>query len=699
MCDLNYNLEKNASPISVFLCKFVAMKRIAFIIIYIYACVLVIQAQEPRFIFDKDSAFAAATTPKIDVKKPETKAQLNLDSLNKVPPKVPAWNITPRLGERIPIPMDTMLYDFHRESLVEGQGLAMAYLGNWGSPAQSQLFFEKDDPSLFQFLEPYKIYYKTPGNQRFLSTKQPYSNIMYQSGGSRQSKEERFTGEISISFNKRLTVGFDIDYVYSRGFYQYNPDKQINYDFFASYISDKYQMHAFVANNNFTHSENGGLDFNAMDIAPSEIAKTNPLNLATYLSETWNYLRGRHLYMTNKYSIGYEKEDSKKFIPVASVILTNNYTDQTRRFHSLDIEGLDDFYNYQGGTGVAVNDQMAYYSFKNTLAVSLNEGFREWVKFGLTAYIEQDNRLYRKPLEEMMWFATTDTTMSSTFIGGILAKEKGDVLKYNLSAELGVLGYDQGAFKLNADITTTIDIKGQKAIVKANGYIKNLVPQYFQQNFMSKYYQWRNIGLKNTQRLYAGGEIYIPHTQTRLSGGIESLTDYIYIVKNKGESTLGATPELNIRPQQGDAQVFSLRLDQKLHYGILHWDNQVAYQKSTKEGVIPVPTFSVYSNLYIRTSLAKVLTMQLGVDVLYQTKYNGQGYDPALGQFVNQTDTEVGNFPFSNAYVNLHLKKTRFFLMMYNIAQNYGDGNYYTVPIYPVNPMIFKFGLSWNFTN
>lgn len=91
--------------------------------------------------------------------------------------------------------------------------------------------------------------------------------------------------------------------------------------------------------------------------------------------------------------------------------------------------------------------------------------------------------------------------------------------------------------------------------------------------------------------------------------------------------------------------------------------------------------------------------MQLGVDAHYHTKYYAQGYDPALGQFINQNEVEVGNFPFATAYANLHLKKTRFFVMMYNIAQGYGDSNYYITPNYPVNPMVFKFGLSWNFTN
>ncbi len=670
------------------------MKRIALTIIYICTFVLAIQAQQPHFIFNNDSTKTAAPAPKSSATKAENELSSQmLDSLNKVPAKVPAWNIDRLLGERMPIPMDTMLYGFHQESLVEGQGLSMAYLGNWGSPSQSRLFFDNKEASLFPFLDPYKPYYKTPGNQRFLSTKQPYSNILYQSGGSRQSKEERFTGEVSLSFNKHLTIGFDIDYVYSRGYYQYNSDKQISYDFFAAYVTDKYQMHAFVSNNNFTHSENGGLDPKDADF--EGLNKGNPINFLTNLSNTWNYLRGRNLYMTNRYNLGYQKEGTEEFIPVASVILTNDYTDQKRKFSSTNSNALDRFYDYKGGSSIPVNDQMAYYSFKNTLAISLNEGFREWVRFGLTAYILQDNRVYRMPMEKLISFGTVDQKESSTSIGGILAKEKGEVLRYNLSGELGVLGYDAGAFKVNADISTTINIKGQKAIVKANGYIKSLVPQYLQKSFISKYYQWKKPDLKNTQRVYAGGEIYIPFTETRLSGGVENITNYIYLNKEKGAYTAQILQD----KEDIGVQMMSLRLDQNLHYGILHWDNQISYQKSTNEGVIPVPAFSIYSNLYIKATLAKVLTMQLGVDALYQTKYYAQGYDPALGQFINQNDVEIGNFPFSTAYANFHLKKTRFFLMMYNVAQNSGNSNYYSVPNYPVNPMIFKFGLSWNFTN
>ena len=97
--------------------------------------------------------------------------------------------------------------------------------------------------------------------------------------------------------------------------------------------------------------------------------------------------------------------------------------------------------------------------------------------------------------------------------------------------------------------------------------------------------------------------------------------------------------------------------------------------------------------------IAKVLGIQLGVDARYFTEYYGPGYDPVLLQFQNQTETKVGNFPLINAYANFHLKKTRIFVMMYNIGKDFSNSRYFSAAHYPVNPMIFKMGLSWNFTD
>lgn len=685
------------------------MKRILFTTFLLYLFVFVIQAQEQRFIFNEENQTEQDKTR--TTTEPPTQEELKLDSLNKVPPAIPSWKIDPLLGERIPTPMDTVLTGFNNKSLVDGQDVAVGYLGNWGAPAQSKIFFDQQDPSAFIFLDAFNFYYTKPGDQLYLNTKQPYSNIMYQSGGSRQSKEERFTGKISLSFNKYLNVGFYIDYSYARGYYQYLANKQLNTNAFISYTGEKYQMHILVGTNAYNNSENGGITdprYLSGSVPEDLVNKNNTLDFPVNLDQTWNKLYGTQIYMANRYNVGFKSTDnSTDSIPMATFIFTTHYQDQRRKFYSNDMQGLDQFYNYTGenssGVNQNVNDRMSFWSFKNTLGVVINEGFRDWAKFGLTAYIQQDLRRYTLPAQRNPWtFLQDPFSQNSTFIGGILSKEKGKYLRYNLAAEFGVLGYNLGESKLKADVSTTLNFKDRELIVKANGYIKNLKPTFYQNHFNSKYFNW-NKDFSDTRRVFVGGEIYVPSTRTRLSGGVENIQNMIYLSDSITTPITYNNPDnhggINIRQEGGSVQVVSLRLDQNLTFGFFNWNNQVVFQTSSNEDVLPLPKISLYTNAYVQFMVAKVLKVQLGVDAHYFTKYYSPGYDPALLQFYNQKRTKIGNFPFTNAYVNLHLKKTRFFLMMYNILRNTDDSQYLTLPNYPVDPMIFKFGLSWNFTN
>lgn len=115
----------------------------------------------------------------------------------------------------------------------------------------------------------------------------------------------------------------------------------------------------------------------------------------------------------------------------------------------------------------------------------------------------------------------------------------------------------------------------------------------------------------------------------------------------------------------------------------------------------PCRRLSLYHNLYLLAKIAKkVLTVQLGADVRYFTKYNAPAYTPAIQQFHLQAaddQVEIGGYPIVNVYANLHLKRTRIFAMMYHVNAGMGKGNYFLVPHYPINPRLFKIGISWNF--
>ena len=93
------------------------------------------------------------------------------------------------------------------------------------------------------------------------------------------------------------------------------------------------------------------------------------------------------------------------------------------------------------------------------------------------------------------------------------------------------------------------------------------------------------------------------------------------------------------------------------------------------------------------------LSVQLGMDCHYYTRYYAPNYQPATGAFANQQEVKFGNYPLMNAYANLKLSKTRFYIMWSHINQGWFSSDYFSMRHYPLNPRRFQIGLSVEFTN
>lgn len=620
-------------------------------------------------------------------------------------PRIHVWRINETTGDTIVAIRDSVRYNFQQTTLADGQSVAIGHLGNVGSPYYSKLFFENEYERPFFYWNALESYINTPGKQLFYNTKIPYSNLYYQSGGGQYNKEERLKGIITSNFGKYFNAGFNIDYTYARGYYQYQSNKSLDYNLFASYSKDNYEMHAWGGNYYHIISENGGISNDLYITNPNakEFASTSYSSgdLPVNMESAWNRVKGRQLFFTNRYHLGYYKEETKHvldkdtivstFVPVASFIFTSQYTNQNRKFISEDSTyidsnkttfALDTLYSEKYYSRVA-SDLTSFTQWKNTFGIAMREGFRDWVKFGLTAYIQHDYRSYSLPdTVRNQYFKHVQNSVSA---GGMLSKTSGKFFKYDLNAEFCLAGYNLGEFKLNGKIQTVVNIAGKEASLTATGYVKNLKANYLESNVQSKYFWW-NKDMGDIRRVFVGGELNLPQTGTKFSISMENIQNYQYFNANR-----------TIDQEGGSVQVVSARLDQQLNAGILHWDNQIVYQTSTNQDVIPLPELSVYSNLYLKTKIAKVLTLQAGVDAHYHTTYYAPGYEPALMAFYNQKNVKIGGFPLSTIYVNAHLKRTRFFIMYYNVTKSVGNYGYFTMPHYPANPAMLRWGLSWDF--
>ena len=617
------------------------------------------------------------------------------------------WRITERTGEIIPFRPDTILTDYFNRTNVEGLGVSIAYLGNLGLPLESRLFFDREDRSDFLFSDNLQAYSKQPDKFSFVNTKIPYSNVSYQSAGSQNNKEERLQAFLALNLGKALNIGLSVDYLYARGFYNSQGVKQTDWVFFGNYLSDRQQFHLFFnPASSHTNAENGGLQNDTIIIYPDRMSSRNmqSSDYPTNFENTWNSTSGNRFYLNYRYNLGFERETGKtdstgnavkQFIPVSSILYTVDYMNRKRLFYSQDSAGLHQFYSYADAMNPLLNrglssDSTSYHSIKNTLGLSLREGFSPWAQFDLTAYISNDTRQFTL----MDTVSVKPVNQSSTYIGGELAKRTGKILRYNAQASLGIVGYNVGDFNLSGNIETRIPFLNDTASVSAYGFIKNIAPTYYENHYHSQYFWWDNRFSK-IKKAHIGGMISIPHTNTGASIGVENITNYIYF------------NEFGL-PQQygGNIQVLAINLQQNFKLSALHWDNQVAYQTSSNQDILPLPSVCAYSSLYIQFAIAKVLTIQMGANAHYWTSYYAPSYEPATQQFKLQMPDEngnrikVGNYPLIGGFLNCHLKQTRFFLEYYNAGAKFiSPPEYFSIPHYPVNPTILKLGLSVDFFN
>ena len=642
---------------------------------------------------------------------------------NTIPIGLYSWKIDSRFGNVTVVPVDTLTHAFQNTNDTGGMTGQYNYLGNLGSPRLSRLFFDRRDASQFFFTDPYDLTVLRPEDIIFTNTLSPFTNLSYYKTFDSRNGEERFKSYFAINANKRFGIGFYIDYLYGRGLYASQSTAFFNGGLFASYRGDKYNMHFVFNNDNLKMAENGGIADDRYITNPLDMAEGKKeyksYDIPTNLNKVWNHNTSYHVFMTQRYNLGFHKEKTdsvakdsvriiQEFVPVTSFIHTLQVDLNGRKYISYDDEQNQKYFehNYLGNDSI---DKTRRSSIKNTIGISLHEGFNKWAKAGLTAFMSYE---YRN-------FTLTDTTdvpkerrlehykESVLSIGGQLSKRQGKLLHYNVLGELAIAGEDAGQFNIEGNGDLNIPLFGDTVRLEANAFIKNQNPVFYFRHFHSKHYWWNNNDLSKIMRTRLEGKLSFDKWGTTLRAGVENIKNYTYLantsvpVKDSEGKILSFKNNAAVEQYTGNIQVLSAVLQQKFKFGILHLDGEVAYQKSSKQDILPLPELSMYGNLYIKTGLAKkVLQLELGADVRYFTKYYAPDYSPAIGQFYNQNPEdkiEIGSYPIINVYANLHLKRTRFFVMMYHINQGSGSSRYFLAPHYPVNPKMIKFGLSWNF--
>lgn len=721
-----------------------------------------------------------------------------------IPKGLYVWTIDRRLGDVIPAEPDTLPHLFMNTTFNSGFYGDYNTTGSNYTARLSRIFIDRPYGDYFIFTEPYSFANKKPDEYLFMNTLSPYTTILYDNCGDQTNGEDHIDAKFAVNANKRLNVGFELDYAYARGYYSNQNISHFSGTLFSSYLGDRYQMHFFFNAAHQKASENGGITTDEYITHPESFTDSyTESEIPTVLSQNWNRNDHQHIYLSHRYNFGFyrkvkmteeeikarmfamesqkeheaKKEDSemdnkevrkdtkkptgrpegakimgkepgkdplniatdttrikingqaeidslKRLQAIQDSIdatMKREYVPVTSIIHTMDIDHYDHIYqSYSTPTDYYKNtyynqgleygndsiyDQAKHFRIKNTLGLALLEGFNKYVKAGLKGYITYDYCKYSMPEldnnSNLFWNTWSEYDIN---LGGKLSKTQGNTLHFNVAADYCLKGADQGDFTLDFDTDLNFPLFGDTVQLAASAYLYKCYPVFFQASYHSKHFWWDNDFDRETRTRIEGTFSY-QKTNTRLRVAVENINNYTYygmsydLTDNGGRKNLTAGVY-----QESDAiKILTAQLHQNFKLGPLNWENVITYQKSDNKSILPLPDWNIFTNLYLKFRIAKVLGVELGADATYFSKYYAPDFCPGINQFAVQKNeasrVELGGYPFVDVYANMTLKGVRFFLTMTNVVNGGGNHMKFLVPHYPTNGSVLHFGVSWPFFN
>lgn len=403
----------------------------------------------------------------------------------------------------------------------------------------------------------------------------------------------------------------------------------------------------------------------------------------------------------------------REYVPVTSVIHTFDLNNYSRIYQAYDTPAdyyADTFYDLNADNayrGDSIYDNTKHFSMKNTFALAMLEGFNKWAKAGLKVFAAHEMLRYQMP--DIIGEGDERRTVMGKWnennisVGGQLVKTQGKTLHYNLSAEAWLAGENAGQLKVDFSTDLNFKLFGDTVTLGAKAYFYRLNPSFYMRHYHSKHLWWDNDLSKETRTRIEGLFTY-RKTNTRLRVAVEEIQNYTYFGMSY-DATKDARTNMTAGVFQSGKNInlLTAQLMQDFRLGPLNWENVITFQSSSEEDVLPVPSLNVFSNLYLKFKIAKVLAVEFGADGYWFSKYYAPDYSPQLSQFAVQQNeasrVKVGGYPFVDVYANMHLKHTRFFIMMSHVNAGSGNKQYFLAPHHPMNGRVLHLGLSWNFFN
>lgn len=154
-------------------------------------------------------------------------------------------------------------------------------------------------------------------------------------------------------------------------------------------------------------------------------------------------------------------------------------------------------------------------------------------------------------------------------------------------------------------------------------------------------------------------------------------------------------------PEQGGTmQVASLGGDAHLPFGVFALDVDVSYNQSVNTDVFRVPELIGKASLYYDNELyGGKIHLKTGFYTWYLSSFYGNAYSPFTRAYYIQNQYQNEAFLYPGYFLDVRIHKTKIFMNASNITSGFMPYNYMAVPDYPMQDLVIRFGVAWDFVN
>lgn len=520
---------------------------------------------------------------------------------------------------------------------------------------------------------------------KYYSVATPFTDLYFKTVMEQGQSLDAF---LTVNTSKQFNFSIAYKGLRSLGKYINQLSSNGNFRCTASYQSKqgRYVLNAHYTGQDLRNGENGGIT------TPEDFESKNPdfrqrQRLEVFLTDATSFLKGKRFFVDHYFRLNTNNTANNLYLTQQI-----NYETKFFEYYQPTVTsqvGNQTVYHFGDSyVGSYINDQAHYNRLHHQIGLSY-----ESKKLGRISFYNDDFRYN--------YFYNTAVVRNNQTIPSLLSDQinsLGARYDYQQKQWKGYLLYSNS---LTQQSLTNIELQAAYKPNERNQFsfsyqsvskLPDVVYNLHQSSFIA--YNWYN-NFKNQK-----SNTLTAQAQTQWGLAELQISNYDNFLYFSDDSSNALQQFISPKQYEKSIQYLSVKVGKEFRLWRFGFDNTLLYQQTRQDDqILNVPKFVTRNTLYYSDYyFSRALYLQTGFIFNYFTKYYANGYNPILTDFYVQNQTQIGDFPLVDFFINARVRQTRIFLKAehFNAAMS-SRNRFYSAPGYPYRDFIIRFGLVWNF--